>query len=166
MRTGTTKTEHQGKRHCSLLCAVALAAFALFAACERPEPEQPTPIEKPIVDTNDIKETWICDNEDFCVTISFLTQQSFIYSSVNQSSTMIYQLLFGNSYIYRYEIENDTILRLTEQWHDNIHETINSPFVIHHTSSDTVELFYAGYFTEPPFILDYYKFHIIPPQTQ
>ena len=63
MRKRTTKTEHHGKRHSSLLCAVALAAFALFVACERPEPE-PEPPTPPTADTdtlptNKFVGTWV-----------------------------------------------------------------------------------------------------------
>lgn len=65
MREGTTRIENHGKRHCSLLCAVALAAFALFAGCEQlepePEPEQPTPpvINPDTLPMNKFVGTWV-----------------------------------------------------------------------------------------------------------
>ena len=147
---------------CGVLCVAVLAAFALFAACERPEPgPEPT---TPVVDTNDIKATWVCDSEDFCITLKFLSQEGLVYSSVNQSTTLNYQLLFSNSTLYTYQIENDTILRFTQIWHNDFQENINTPFVIRPITPDTVELFYIGFYAEPPFILDYYKFIKIYPR--
>ena len=116
------------------------------------------------MDTNDIKATWVCDSEDFCITLKFLSQEGLVYSSVNQSTTLNYQLLFSNSTLYTYQIENDTILRFTQIWHNDFQENINSPFVIRQIAPDTVELSYIGFYAEPPFILDYYKFSIIDPR--
>ena len=46
MKKIKTQTEKRCGRSCGMLCIAALAAFALFAACERPEPEpeSPTPL--------------------------------------------------------------------------------------------------------------------------
>ena len=156
----TTQTMRISEHFSSMLCFVALAVFTLLTACERPEPgpNPGTEPSTPVVDTNDIKATWICDSEDFCITLKFLSQEGLVYSSVNQSTTLNYQLLFSNSTLYTYRIENDTILRFTQIWHNDVQENINSPFVMHHIAPDTVELFYIGYSAEPPFILDYYRF--------
>lgn len=156
MKRKTIQTMKEGGCFCIALCVAMLAVFALFSACERPEPE-PEPTTS-VVDTNDIKATWVCDSEDFRITLKFLSQDGLVYSSVNQDTTLNYQLLFSNSTLYTYRIENDTVLRFTQIWHDDSQENINSPFVIHHIIPDTVELFYSGYSAEPPFILDYYKF--------
>ena len=162
----TIQTMKKGGHFCVVLCVALMTAFAMFPACERPEPEM-KPESEPstsVVDTNDIKATWVCDSEDFCITLKFLSQEGLVYSSVNQSTTLDYQLLFSNSTLYTYRIENDTILRFTQIWHNDFQENINSPFVIHHITPDTVELFYIGYSAEPPFILDYYKFIKIYPR--
>ena len=46
MKKRNTQTMKRGGRFISVLCVTALAAFALFAACERPEPEpEPEPTE-------------------------------------------------------------------------------------------------------------------------
>ena len=164
MRKKITQTMKISGLCCGVLCIVALAAFALFASCERPEPEPEPEPPTPVVDTNGIKAMWVCDFEDFCITLKFLSQEGLVYSSVNQIKTLNYQLLFSDSTLYTYRIEDDTILRFTQIWHNDVQENINSPFVIHHLTPDTVELFYIGYFAEPPFILDYYKFIEIYPQ--
>ena len=63
MRKKITQTMKISGLCCGVLCIVALAAFALFASCERPEPElePPTP---PVVDpdtlpTNKFIGTWV-----------------------------------------------------------------------------------------------------------
>jgi len=164
MKKRTIQSTRISCRFLSVLCVAAFAAFALFASCERPEPEPEPEPPTPVVDTNGIKAMWVCDFEDFCITLKFLSQEGLVYSSVNQSTTLNYQLLFSDSTLYTYRIEDDTILRFTQIWHNDVQENINSPFVIHHLTPDTVELFYIGYFAEPPFILDYYKFIEIYPQ--
>ena len=164
MKKIKTQTMKVTRRFCGVLCVAVLAAFALFAACERPEPEPEPEPTTPVVDTNDIKATWVCDSEDFCITSKFLSQEGLVYSSVNQSTTLNYQLLFSDSTLYTYRIEDDTILRFTQIWHNDFQENINSPFVIRQIAPDTVELFYIGFYAEPPFILDYYKFSIIDPR--
>ena len=63
MRTRTMKKENHGKRYRYMLCFTLLAAFALFAACQRPEPE-PEPPTPPVVDTdtlptNKFVGTWV-----------------------------------------------------------------------------------------------------------
>ena len=57
----TIQTMKKGWRFCVVLCVAALAFFALFSACNRPEPEPPTP---PVVDTdtlptNKFVGTWV-----------------------------------------------------------------------------------------------------------
>ena len=61
MEKTETRTPKILRRFCSVLCAAVLASFALLAACERPEPEPPTP---PTVDTdtlpaNKFVGTWV-----------------------------------------------------------------------------------------------------------
>lgn len=46
-----TQTKSTGGRCCGVLCAVVIAVFALFAACQRPDPE-PEPPTPPVVDTD------------------------------------------------------------------------------------------------------------------
>ena len=48
MKMIKTQKEKRYVRFCGILCVAVLAAFALFAACERPEPESepPTPPEQ------------------------------------------------------------------------------------------------------------------------
>ncbi|MBR4912521.1 MAG: hypothetical protein IKZ54_06750 [Bacteroidales bacterium] len=58
-----TQAEKVSGRFGGMLCVAALAAFALFAACERPEPE-PEPPTPPVVDTdtlptNKFVGTWV-----------------------------------------------------------------------------------------------------------
>lgn len=68
MKKKETKTTRKGRR-CSMLCLAAMAVFALFAACERPEPE-PEPPALPVVDpdtlpTNKFIGTWVlCATND------------------------------------------------------------------------------------------------------
>ena len=65
MKKIKTQTMKVTRRFCGVLCVAVLAAFALFAACERlepePDPEPPTP---PVVDndtlpTNKFIGTWV-----------------------------------------------------------------------------------------------------------
>lgn len=63
MKKNKIQTKKRRGRFCGMLCIAALAAFALFASCERPEPElePPTP---PVVDpdtlpTNKFIGTWV-----------------------------------------------------------------------------------------------------------
>lgn len=63
MRKNKTQTMKITRHSCGMLCVAALAAFALFAACERPEPE-PEPPTPPVVDadtlpTNKFVGTWV-----------------------------------------------------------------------------------------------------------
>ena len=63
MRKKITQTMKISGLCCGVLCIVALAAFALFASCERPEPE-PEPPAPPVVDpdtlpTNKFIGTWV-----------------------------------------------------------------------------------------------------------
>ena len=63
MKKIKTQTEKRRGRSCGMLCIAVLAAFALFAACERPEPE-PEPPTPPVVDpdtlpTNKFIGTWV-----------------------------------------------------------------------------------------------------------
>ena len=63
MKKNKIQTEKRRGRFCGMLCIAALAAFALFAACERPEPE-PEPPTPPVVDpdtlpTNKFIGTWV-----------------------------------------------------------------------------------------------------------
>ena len=63
MKKNKTKTENNGGRFCGILCVAVLAVFALFAACERPEPD-PEPPTPPVVDndtlpTNKFIGTWV-----------------------------------------------------------------------------------------------------------
>ena len=51
MKKTTTQTLKKGGRFCSVLCVAVMAAFALLAACERPEPE-PEPPTPPDVNTD------------------------------------------------------------------------------------------------------------------
>jgi len=48
-KTIETRNRNKGLRSRGVLVVAALAVFALFAACERPEPETPT---SPVVDTD------------------------------------------------------------------------------------------------------------------
>ena len=63
MRKIKTQTMKISRLCCGALCIVALAAFALFAACERPEPEPepPTPpvVEPDTLPTNKFIGTWV-----------------------------------------------------------------------------------------------------------
>ena len=63
MRKNKTQTMKITRHSCGMLCVAALAAFALFAACNRPEPE-PEPPTPPVVDTdtlptNKFVGTWV-----------------------------------------------------------------------------------------------------------
>ena len=63
MKKSTLQTMGKGGRLCGVLCVAVLATFALFAACERPEPE-PEPPSAPVVDTdtlpaNKFVGTWV-----------------------------------------------------------------------------------------------------------
>ena len=63
MRKKITQTMKISGLCCGVLCIVALAAFALFASCERPEPD-PEPPTPPVVDpdtlsTNKFIGTWV-----------------------------------------------------------------------------------------------------------
>ena len=63
MKKKITHSERISGRFGGMLCVAALAAFALFAACERPEPE-PEPPTPPVVDTdtlptNKFVGTWV-----------------------------------------------------------------------------------------------------------
>ena len=63
MRKIKTQTMKISRLSCGSLCIVALAAYALFAACERPEPEPepPTPpvVEPDTLPTNKFIGTWV-----------------------------------------------------------------------------------------------------------
>ena len=135
----------------------------VFDGCDRiePSPEPADPVSGLVADTNDVRETWTCDTEDFSVTLKFLTQGGLVYSSVNQNSSLNYHLFFADTTFYKYQMEGDTIMRLTQEWYEGASMNINSPFVMHRVALDTVELRYIGYVAEPPFILEYYKFHIV-----
>jgi len=146
-----------------VLCAVVSALFVFSSACSRPDPEpEPLPVVCGLqVDTNNLSEVWVCETEDFRVTLKFLAETELIYSSVWQNASLPYQLLFADSVIYGYYIGIDSTLNFTKIYHDNVIESVNTPFIMHHVAPDTVELKYDGYYFEPPFILDYYKFHTI-----
>ena len=144
-----------------MLCAMAMAATFLFSACVKPDPLPVQTVCGLEVDTNNIRETWVCDIEGVHITLKFLSEGELIYSSVNQNASLPYQLLFADSVIYGYYIGIDTTLRITKIYHDDMVENVNTPFAMHRIASDTIELEYIGFLAEPPFILDYYKFHII-----
>ncbi len=63
MKKSKTQTKKRCGRSCGMLCIAALAAFALFAACERPEPEpeSPTPpvVGPDTLPTNKFIGTWV-----------------------------------------------------------------------------------------------------------
>jgi hypothetical protein len=148
-----------------VICSAVLAAFALFSACSRPDPD-PEPEPLPIVcglevDTNDLREVWVCETEDFRVTLKFLAETELTYSKVWQNESLPYQLLFADSVIYGYYIGIDSTLNLTKIYHDDVIEIVNIPFTMHRAAPDTVELTHIGFIAEPPFVLDYYKFHTI-----
>lgn len=125
MRTRTTKTEHHGKRHCSLLCAVALAAIALFAACERPEPEDPIP---PVVDTDTLPTnkfigTWVlcamndvnseppatCDLADATTDTLVFTHDKRL-TRYHGEKTFEYRYEFTDHHLISYEYTDTTYL--------------------------------------------------------
>ena len=63
MKKIKTQTMKVTRRFCGVLCVAVLAAFALFAACERPEPdpEPPTPpvVNPDTVQPNKFIGTWV-----------------------------------------------------------------------------------------------------------
>ena len=146
-----------------VICAAVLATFALFSACSRPDPDpEPLPIVCGLeVDTNNLSEVWICETEDFRVTLKFLAETELIYSSVWQNASLPYQLLFADSVIYGYYIGVDSTMHITNVFYDDVNVSTNIPFAMHRIAPDTVGLEYIGFIAEPPFILDYYIFHTI-----
>ena len=145
-----------------VLLVVALAATPLLPACQRPEPLPVQTVCGLEVDTNNLSEIWICETEDFRVTLKFLAESQLTYSSVRQNASLPYQLIFADSVIYGYYIGSiDSILHITNIYHDDIIESANLPFAMHRIAPDTVGLEYIGFIAEPPFILDYYIFHTI-----
>ena len=146
---------------CGVLLVVGLAATLLLPACQRPEPLPVQTVCGLEVDTNNLSEVWVCETEDFRVTLKFLAETELIYSSVWQNASLPYQLLFADSVIYGYYIGVDSTMHITNVFYDDVNVSTNIPFATHRVAPDTVGLEYIGFIAEPPFILDYYIFHTI-----
>ena len=146
---------------CGVLLVVGLAATLLLPACQRPEPLPVQTVCGLEVDTNNLDQIWVCETEDFRVTLKFLAETELIYSSVWQNASLPYQLLFADSVIYGYYIGVDSTMHITNVFYDDVNVSTNSPFAMHRIAPDTVGLEYIGFIAEPPFILDYYIFHTI-----
>ena len=61
MKKTTTRTKIVLRRFCGVLCVMVLAAFTLFVACDRPEPEPPTlpTVDTDTLPTNKFIGTWV-----------------------------------------------------------------------------------------------------------
>ena len=145
---------------CGVLLVVGLAATLLLPACQRPEPLPVQTVCGLEVDTNNLDQIWVCETEDFRVTLKFLAESQLTYSSVQQNASLPYQLIFADSVIYGYYIGAiDSILHITNIYHDDIIESANLPFAMHRVAPDTVELEYIGLVDNPESVIHYYKFH-------
>ena len=119
MKKRNTQTERISGRFGSALALAALAAFALFAACERPEPE-PEPPTPPVVDpdtlpTNKFIGTWVlcamndvdseppatCDLANATTdTLVFVDDTTLVLHRSTTTKEYIYE--FSDHYIVRY----------------------------------------------------------------
>ena len=119
MKKIKTQTMKVTRRFCGVLCVAVLAAFALFAACERPEPE-PEPPTPPVVDndtlpTNKFIGTWVlcamndvnseppatCDLADATTdTLVFVDDTTLILHRSTTNKEYVYE--FSDHYIVRY----------------------------------------------------------------
>ena len=116
------KTGNHGKRYYSSLSVALLAAFALFAACERPEPE-PEPPTTPVVDTdtlpaNKFVGTWVlcamndvnseppatCDLANATTdTLVFVDDTTLILHRDEKTYEYIYE--FSDHFLFSYNLE-------------------------------------------------------------
>ena len=125
MKKKITHLERISGRSCGMLCIAALAAFALFASCERPEPElePPTP---PVVDpdtlpTNKFIGTWVlcamndvnseppatCDLADATTdTLVFVDDTTLILHHGAYTENYFYE--YTEHYLIRYHYEDST----------------------------------------------------------
>ena len=151
---------------CGVLLVVVLAATLLLPACQRPEPLPVQTVCGLQVDTNNLREVWVCETEDFQVTLKFFAEGDITYSSVRQNAPLSYQLIFADSVIYGYYIGSiDSILHITNIYHDDIIESANLPFAMHRVAPDTLELEYIGLADETQPVLKSYKFLTTPIST-
>jgi len=125
MKKKITHSERISGRFGGMLCVAALAAFALFAACERPEPE-PEPPTPPVVDTdtlptNKFVGTWVlcamnnvndeppatCDLADATTdTLVFVDDTTLILH--HGANTINYFYEFTEHYLIRYHYEDSS----------------------------------------------------------
>ena len=127
---------------CGVLLVVVLAATLLLPACQRPEPLPVQTVCGLEVDTNNLDQIWVCETEDFRVTLKFLAETELIYSSVWQNASLPYQLLFADSVIYGYYIGVDSTMHITNVFYDDVNVSTNIPFAMHRIAPDTVGLEY------------------------
>ena len=119
MKEKTTQTKKKSMRLSGAFVAAALAAIALFAACERPEPD-PEPPTPPVVDndtlpTNKFIGTWVlcamndvnseppatCDLADATTdTLVFVDDTTLILHRSTTNKEYVYE--FSDHYIVRY----------------------------------------------------------------
>lgn len=147
-------------RHfCLLLCSVILVFCALFASCERPEPE-PDPTNRVDYDPYVVRPTWRCTLEksmyvylyfnDSIGEVSVSTQPEVLRSHNHHHTYMLFDK-------ERFKISNDTLYQIYET-NDTTYLFDDCGFTVDHISSRIILLkaFGYGYIVgEPNYVNEY-----------